>query len=230
MQSGGGGGGGGGAYFYWCSFYLSPAQGYAPGGPGGIGGVGVFSMISLQLLAGDILTYSIGQGGNGGPAGTPNGASGGAGTPTTATITRNGQTIHSFFLPGGAGGQGGNGAGGSWPSGGFQGSLIPGAPGSNGNGGVGIAQQEAIAGVAGVCSTLGSNCVYTFSQTSPSGAANWFGTPGQGFYGVWNCQNIGTTVKPFIAPSGYGYGGAGGLQHPHATNGGNGFLLLVKYS
>ena len=236
MQSGGGGGGGAGAYFSWCD---SSRQGYAPGGPGGIGGVGVFSMISLQLLAGDILTYSTGQGGSGGRSGTPNGAgppngdSGSAGTSTTATITRNGQTVYYFFAPGGAGGQGGNAAGGSVPSNGFQGSLIPGPPGNSGNGGVGIAQQLPIAGTAGFCSIDGNTCIYTFSVTGPSGAANWFGNPGRGFYGIWNCQNTGTTVMPFIPPFGYGYGGSGaadGASNIVSTNGGGGFLLLVKYS
>lgn len=230
MQSGGGGGGGGGSWFSWCS---PPPSGYAPGGPGGIGGVGVFSMISLQLLAGDILTYSIGQGGSGGHSGTPNGASGSAGTPTTATITRNGQTIYSFFLPGGVGGQGGQGAGGAYPSGGSQGALIPGTPGNSGDGGVGIAQQLPIAGTAGFCSQVTGVCIYTFSVTGPSGAANWFGNPGQGFYGTWNCQNSGTTVTHSIYPFGYGYGGSGAADSAStvvSTHGGGGFLLLVKYS
>ena len=234
MQSGGGGGGGVGSSFSWCSIYYVPPYGYAPAGPGGIGGVGVFSMISLQLLAGDLLTYSVGSGGNGAPSGNPNGQAGSNGTPTTATITRNGQTVYYFFAPGGAGGQGGNAAGGSVPSNGFQGSLIPGPPGNSGNGGVGIVQQGAIAGVAGVCSAANSSCFYyTFSVTGPSGAADWFGNPGRGFYGTWNCQNSGTTVTPAIRPFGNGYGGSGaadGASSTASTNGGNGFILLVKYS
>lgn len=238
MQGGGGGGGGGGLDWRGGTPNSYPAPyitGLAPGGPGGIGGVGQFVMVSLFLLVGDILAYTVGFGGNGGYSANAGGSSGSDGQPTVASIARAGVTVFQFIALGGKGGQGGFAASGNYSYNNLI--LLPGNAGSNGAGGVGVATSSPQAGDAGICvwnSFPPLTNIYNFSSYSPSGSANWFGSPGTGGSIIATCSSPSTEVAR-VPASGYGIGGngCGSYESPytsHGYDGGNGFLLLVKYS
>lgn len=240
MQGGGGGGGGGGSDWRGGTPSSYPAPyitGLAPGGPGGIGGVGQFVMVSLFLLAGDIINYTVGFGGNGGYSGgsSANGSPGSDGQPTVVAITRANSMVFQFIALGGKGGQGGFAASGNYSYNNLI--LLPGNAGSNGAGGVGISTSPSQVGTAGICvwnSTPPFTSIYNYSFYSPSGSANWFGSPGTGGSFIATCSSPSTEVVR-VPASGYGVGGngCGSYESPytsHGYGGGDGFLLLVKYS
>jgi hypothetical protein len=210
---GGGAGGGGG----------STDNGGMGGGGGGSGSTPMISW--LDVVPGETLTVTIGNGGNGGAPGSNLGIDGLPGGDTTVVRTSTGLTI--FRAPGGLGGKAGSisGAGlggvGSGPD--FLGLYrTPGGAGS-------LHTVAATAGSASMCFPGGNGAGSAANGGSGGGGGSGFGGGGGGAVGA---SSSGGSAGITFPASGFGAGGGGGggSNLGTATAGGNGKNGYLKFS
>lgn len=198
IGSGGGGGGGGGG-----GTNLG-----GPTGSGAYGGFAIGSAVEMDVIPGEILTATVGNGGTGGTGGANNAAGTAGSNGTTSTISRGSTTIISF--PAGAGGAGG-------PAGSNGTSGIPATIGFN------VLTQS---------NTYGSSTYNTGSTQvdvsglgylnfSRSGGAGGLGAP---FTTPTPGGPSGNPGQRFIANSA---GGAGGALSGGGGGGGAGFIIIA---